>query len=289
VTPEVLVPSVDDIFPLPAQKVSEYTPEQWGAFIREAVTNSVRAIIDVGANITQCKLDLPHGQFLEALRFAGISPRVAQMFMKVANNPVLSNAKTSSHLPASYNSLYELTKLEEDRLEEIIAEGVVNAGTTYSAAKSLVRQEQIKAQHGEPRFYTEDDVHIPVVMPNTTWEPPKILLKDSEEWADAPMDAAAFCEECQQYLDGDGEPPGPDEVLECPKCECEVVLIAEKVTEELELWVMNLTVDTEAPVPLEAMVRVPYGKRLELAAELFDARACIDQMLGMLDSPPDLP
>jgi hypothetical protein len=54
--------------------------------------------------------------------------RTGQMLMKIAEHPVLSDTNHGSHLPTSWRTLYELTKLPEPLLEKALAEGHVHPG-----------------------------------------------------------------------------------------------------------------------------------------------------------------
>jgi N6-adenosine-specific RNA methylase IME4 len=53
------------------------------------------------------------------------SARTAQMLMAVAEHPVLANAKHVSYLPASWGTLYELSKIDETILIDALAGGVI--------------------------------------------------------------------------------------------------------------------------------------------------------------------
>jgi hypothetical protein len=117
------------------------TATGWAEEIRRSLGRSVEAIIDVGNTIKKCKAELPHGQFQEAVQLAGISPRVAQMFMAVADNPVLSNTSIYSQLPGAYNTLYALSRLDVPQLEEAIGNGTVSAVMTLAEAKTLASHE----------------------------------------------------------------------------------------------------------------------------------------------------
>lgn len=47
-------------------------------------------------------------------------PSTAQRLMKVGENPVLSNPAHGQDLPASWRTLYELTKVPDDELEQAL-------------------------------------------------------------------------------------------------------------------------------------------------------------------------
>ena len=122
------------------QKKSELVAT-WSDRIRASLARSVEAIVATGQLLLEAKLELSHGQWLETLEVAGISPRVAQMFISVAENPALSNTSNYSHLlPAAYNTLYVLSRVEpEERLIEALETGEVNPTTTLSEARAMAK------------------------------------------------------------------------------------------------------------------------------------------------------
>jgi hypothetical protein len=73
---------------------------------------------------------------------AGMNPRVAQMFMRIARHPVISNANSYSHLPPALHSLYELSRLEQDRLEVALESGTVGQTTPLGEVRTIVRREK---------------------------------------------------------------------------------------------------------------------------------------------------
>lgn len=113
------------------------TVPEWSARIRVSMATTVETIIHTGAVLTECKAALEHGQFEDAVRGADISPRVAQMLMAIAEHPVLANASTHSQLPAAYNTLYQLSRLEPPELEAALENGLVTSDLTLAAARSI--------------------------------------------------------------------------------------------------------------------------------------------------------
>jgi hypothetical protein len=65
-------------------------------------------------------------------------PRSARMLMAIAANPVLSDRKHVSDLPPSWGTLYQLSRLPEDRLLAAIESGEVTPGTERRAAVRLL-------------------------------------------------------------------------------------------------------------------------------------------------------
>jgi hypothetical protein len=106
----------------------------------------VKAIVATGQLLLQAKAALPHGQWIEALEGAGISPRVAQMFISVAEHPAISNTSNYSHLlPAASNTLYVLSRVEpEERDIATLETGEVNPTTTLSETRAMTKSHGIK-------------------------------------------------------------------------------------------------------------------------------------------------
>src|SRR5579862_7857353 len=130
------IPSVDDLFPLTGDATA---PEitAWADRIRTATTRSVEAIVETGRTLRDAKAALPHGAFEEAVRLAGMAPRVAQMFMRIVDNPALANMKHVSYLPPSWGTLYQLSRIEPERLEAAIDAGDVKPDMTRAEVKAL--------------------------------------------------------------------------------------------------------------------------------------------------------
>lgn len=62
-------------------------------------------------------MTLPHGAFLEMVeRELPFSQRTARMLMAIGRNAVLSNRHHGADLPPSWRTLYELSRLPEERL-----------------------------------------------------------------------------------------------------------------------------------------------------------------------------
>lgn len=98
----------------------------WAARITACWRASVEAILEVGRLLTAAKDALPHGAFgsmIESELPFGSS--TAQRLMAIAGDVRLSNPAHVQHLPASWGTLYELTKLPDDEFERKIADGTI--------------------------------------------------------------------------------------------------------------------------------------------------------------------
>ncbi|GLI94309.1 hypothetical protein [Methylocystis echinoides] len=109
------------------------------------MAESVSAIIATGLAFIEAKKALPHGQF-ERL-FANhadplpepvaCSHDTAKRLMAIARTPALSKGAHAPLLPTSWTTLYELTKLPEDKLEIALSEGWVRPETQRGDVKEI--------------------------------------------------------------------------------------------------------------------------------------------------------
>jgi hypothetical protein len=76
--------------------------EYWANHISASLRQAVENIIETGQLLIEAKASLAHCDFLEMVKdHLPFTSRTAQMLMKIARNPVLSNAKHVSLLPTS--------------------------------------------------------------------------------------------------------------------------------------------------------------------------------------------
>jgi hypothetical protein len=93
---------------------------------------------EAGQILIEAKAALPHGQFEKMIETKlTISSRKAQMLMRIAEHPILSNPKCVLHLPASWGTLYDLTQLPVPALEAALAQHEITPGTRRSDVKQL--------------------------------------------------------------------------------------------------------------------------------------------------------
>jgi hypothetical protein len=93
--------------------------------LTELRVNDVANIIERGRVLIEAKEELAHGSF-EATVKRHFSMDQGQQLMKVARHPVLSNTDHGRLLPASWRTLYELTKLPNDILTAKLKDGTIN-------------------------------------------------------------------------------------------------------------------------------------------------------------------
>jgi hypothetical protein len=127
--------------------------------IASAWRDSVQSNIETGRRLIQAKADLKHGVFMlmveDDLPF---EPRTGRMLMAVAGSPRITNRNHGSVLPASWRTLYELTKLSDDVFQARIADGTIHPEMQRKDVASESRQKKVEdeerildltARHGD--------------------------------------------------------------------------------------------------------------------------------------------
>lgn len=111
--------------------------------INEAWQKSVTGIIETGQLLIEAKKAVGHGAWLYMFSEANESrvnftPRIAQILTKTAANPLISNASNCSYLPASYRTLYDLSRLPDDVLHKAFADGRITPEMQRKDIKALL-------------------------------------------------------------------------------------------------------------------------------------------------------
>jgi Protein of unknown function (DUF3102) len=127
----------------PAPKTS---PEEWAARISARWQDAAQDFIETGKELIAAKADLGHGAFLKMIEERlPFSARKAQMLMRIAENPVLSNTKHVSHLPPSWGTLYRLTELPDRELEQMLTDGRINADSERKDVDDIIKSSREEA------------------------------------------------------------------------------------------------------------------------------------------------
>jgi hypothetical protein len=112
---------------VPKNGDDEHSQEYWGNHINASLHRTVEGIIETGKRLTAAKAALRHGEF-EAMvkRFLPIDIRMAQIFMKIADHPIISNTKYVSLLPPVIGTLYDLTTVPNETLRDQLDRSMIN-------------------------------------------------------------------------------------------------------------------------------------------------------------------
>jgi hypothetical protein len=127
----------------PAEKDWSYYVIQ----ITVAWQKSVSAIIVTGELLIEAKAKVGHGDWLKLVEELPFSEDTAQRLMAIARHPVISNTDHVRYLPPSYGTLYELTKVPEQKLLAGIKDHVINPDMERKdVARLLGRRRRLSKQ-----------------------------------------------------------------------------------------------------------------------------------------------
>ena len=134
-----------------AKKSDEYFVTQITACCQRGVEN----ILTAGRLLIEAKTKLPPGTFQVMIKTKlPFSPRTAQMLMCIAEHPVISDANHGSHLPPSWRTLYELTKIPHKMLLAKIADGTIRADLERKDVAKLEGQRSERGNSGSKPLTT---------------------------------------------------------------------------------------------------------------------------------------
>jgi hypothetical protein len=114
------------------------------AGIKTAWNKQVSGIIETGQLLLQAKKEMSGSRkwlklFDPKIGDLPFCEDTAQLLMKIARHPVLSNAEHVRYLPPHWGTLAVLSKATPKQLEKWITDGIVNINTERQQAESLVR------------------------------------------------------------------------------------------------------------------------------------------------------
>lgn len=97
------------------------------AAIHAAWQKGALSVIETGDALLQAKAELEHGDFMDMVaNDLPFEARTAQRLMAIAAHPILSNTTHVSLLPASWGTLYALSRLPSDVLTARIEDRTIN-------------------------------------------------------------------------------------------------------------------------------------------------------------------
>lgn len=129
----------------------------WSGQITAAWNKSRENVIEVGRLLIKAKEALPHGLFIRLIE--GELPfgdRTAQRLMAIAGDQRLANPTHASHLPQSWMTLYELTKLDDAALADGIERAVIRPDMERKDLAEL-RREPVSALPGTRKLDSEPE------------------------------------------------------------------------------------------------------------------------------------
>lgn len=134
--------------------------EFWIASIMECWRASVESIIKTGQRLNEAKAALVHGDWEEVRSGLPFGERQVQMLMAIAADARLSNPQYVALLPASWGTIYDLTRLDDDELkrgfqQRIIRPDMIRADVDQ--LRPLLQESHAKATEGKAGTAGVDD------------------------------------------------------------------------------------------------------------------------------------
>lgn len=118
-------------------------------------------VLALGRALTDAKAALPYGEFTAMIENdLPFSPDTAQHFMRIANDPRLSDPVILPALPTSVHALDEVRKLSDDQLADGVASGEIHPRMTISDVRALIGHPR------EPTFVAPrapEDLRRPII------------------------------------------------------------------------------------------------------------------------------
>lgn len=166
--------SVELIVPARARK----SAAQWAEEISGYWSRSALNFIAAGEALAQAKAALPHGEFYamieEKLPF---EPRTAQRLMQIAADQRLRNPTLASLLPPSWDTLYELTRLDDVTFQARIEDGTISPRLKRSEIRNGLTEVRREERLGEMRELAANPMQVPAgpfatAIEDPPWEDP---------------------------------------------------------------------------------------------------------------------
>lgn len=197
--------------------------ELWSNRTREAHSKTVESIIETGRILIEAKADCDHGEWGEITGQTTGKPmlrfnfRVAQKYMSIARHPFLSNASHATHLPASWDTLYQLSLLPPVDLEADLEAGRIHQKMTKADAIALRKPPKPETKPIEqpkatvtPLSIKPEDITEDSVIGQSIQRMNKIMaehIEDDRRWQQDKANARAHTQQLiAQGLPSDVEP-----------------------------------------------------------------------------------
>jgi hypothetical protein len=120
------------------------TVEEWQNYIAEGPQGEVESVIETGRRLLLAKEKTDPGKWLKIFEGKNkpFSEDTAQRRMAISRNSVLTNTAHVRYLPSAWSTLYELTKIPEPILLQMIQDGRIHPGLRRSEAEVLLPDEK---------------------------------------------------------------------------------------------------------------------------------------------------
>jgi hypothetical protein len=127
--------------------------QEHASLITAAWNKTLEGILETGSRLIEAKKNLDHGEFEMMIEHElPFKPSTARKLMDIARQKVLANRSHANVLPRAWTTLYELSKLTPQKLEEYIEAGLVNSDMERKEAGALLRTKSratVDAEHDD--------------------------------------------------------------------------------------------------------------------------------------------
>lgn len=158
---------------LPMPSVDCVDPSVWANAIMSAWRAGVAGIFGAGDRLAAAKKALPHGDFLDMVEEQlPFGKRKAQMLMAIAADKRLREAQNFALLPPSIPALYDISRLDDEPLEEALSDGTISPAMERGAISTRGKQnkrEQIERSLGA-RQCALPDGKFGVILADPEWK-----------------------------------------------------------------------------------------------------------------------
>ena len=139
--------------PVPKPSVWELKEKEYADRIRTAWSKTIEGILEVGQALIEAKVELRHGRFEHLVKeWCPFGARSAQSLMAIARHEVISNTKYVSHLPASWGTLYDLSKFKPRELNYVLQHHWLKPDIPRKDVPDLHRRVRRQLRFGDRRI-----------------------------------------------------------------------------------------------------------------------------------------
>jgi hypothetical protein len=124
--------------------------QQWAQRIQSAWRKSLESVLDCGRLLVEAKATLARGEFLAMIKAdLPFQRQTAFRLMAVASDKRLSNVAHGQHLPTSWRTLYELTKLDDTSFLRLLSAGAIRPDMERGDVAGFLKKTQRAARERE--------------------------------------------------------------------------------------------------------------------------------------------
>lgn len=123
---------------------ARHISEQWAQALG-GWGGAVKAIHATGLALESAKSELEHGTFMEMVENdLPFQKTKVESLIAISRSGLCQNPVTAGNLPISWNTLYELSRLDENVLEAAVQDGRVHIDMTRADAKKLATADNLR-------------------------------------------------------------------------------------------------------------------------------------------------